>query len=439
MTDALEIAPEDIMANQFGETNAVALGIGAETTYATFPSGNLAALRYTGESFGQQQNATVSGEIRTDGQVPDLIRTGVSAQGGYNGEISYGVLSWENALRSLLGAAAVFGTPPARETGAIQAIASSNSLVSDSTGAGPSFTDLAQGDWIRTTGFTAAANNGYAQIASKNTSVNTAHTIVLRWLTLADEAAAAGRGVQGSAVVRNGTTCTSFSVEKQWTDLNSGNGFAARILGYLFGSCQLNLTPEAIATFAFTGQGRNVTDTTGVDFSDASAAVDFATLATLTAAATNDVMNTVDGITDGQIIVNRAAPFSGITFQSLQVTPTRALRRQSGLNASLGGAGVGWGRLSIPGSATAYFQDVQLLTAHLRYTETDLAVVIKDGANNAYLVDLPAIKFGGDGIPKAGGLDQGAVINLDIGAKLTQGNLASGSYMIGVHKFVAPS
>lgn len=417
----------------FADTNRVALGLVEESTWGTWPGGSLEEVRYTSESFGMQQDTTQSEEVRSDRQVPDIIRTGISAEGGYNGEFSYGVTSFEKMLKGLLGASQDFSSPPSALEGEIQAQSSDNTFRSDSTGAGVDFSSISQGDWVRASGFTNDANNGYFQVTSVDTSTASDHAITVVGATLVDEAAAAGRSIQGSSVMRNGTTKHSFSLEKQFLDLNSGSGLAARVLGYRVGGLQMNLTPQSVATYQFSGQGKQVADTAGTDLSDTNNTLDFTTLATLTDAAANDVMNTVDGI--GQLIINRDDPFDTVTVQQLSANPQTALRQQQALGAGIGPAGIGIGQFSISGSLTAYFEDRTLLQEYLLFRETDLAVVVKDGEGNSYLFDFPAIKFGGDGVPKGQGTDQDAIIELDMQAKRSQRDGLD--YMFGVSKFSA--
>lgn len=419
----------------FADTSRVALGLVEESTWATWPGGSLEEIRYSSESFGMQQDTTISNEVRSDQQVPDIIRTGISAQGGYSGEISYGVTSFEKALKGLLGAASDFSSPPTALEGEIQAVASGNQFQSDSTGAGVDFSGISVGDWVRASGFTDSANNGYFQVTAVDTATASAHTITVVGDALVDEAAAAGRSIQGSAALRNGTTKHSFSFEKQFLDLNSGSGLAARVLGYRVGGLQLTLDPQSIATFQFSGQGKQVSDTAGTDLSNESASLDFTTLATLTDAAANDVMSTTDGI--GELIINRDSPFDTVTLQNLSANPQRNLRQQQGLQSGLGPVGIGTGRFTVSGSLQAYFEDKTLLEEYLLFKETDIAVVVKDGDGNAYLWDFPAIKFGGDGLPKGAGNDQDAVVALDFDAKRSTRD--SQDYSMAVHKFASTS
>jgi len=417
----------------FADTNRVALGVVEESTWGTWPGGSLEEVRYTSETFGMQQSTTQSDEVRSDRQVPDIIRTGISAQGGNTGELSYGVTAWEKMLKGLLGAASDFSTPPTELTGEIGAESTGNMFSSDSTGAGVDMSGLSVGDWVRTSGFTNEVNNGYFQVTAVDTATASDHNITVVGATLVDETAAAGRTLQGSAAMRNGTTKHSFSFEKQFLDLNSGSGLAARVLGYRVGGLQMTLDPQSIATFQWSGQGKQISDTAGTALDSTGNTLDFTTLATITDAAANDVMNTVDGI--GQLILNRDDPFTTVTLQNLSANPQTALRQQQAVGAGIGPAGIGIGRFSVSGSLTAYFEDKTLLEEYMLFRDTDIAVVVKDGSGNAYLFDFPAVKLGGDGLPKGQGNDQDAVISLDMTAK--RSTRAGLDYMFGISKFAA--
>lgn len=419
----------------FADTNRVALGLVEESAWGVWPGGSLEEIRYTSETFGQQQETTQSNEVRSDRQVPDIIRTGISAQGGLNGELSYAVTAWEKMLKGLLGAASDFSSPPSALTGEIEAVAASSKFISDSSGSGVDFSGISVGDWVRTTGFSNAGNNGYWQVTAVDTGTASAHEITVVGGSLTDEAAgaSASQAIQGSAVMRNGTAKHSFSIEKQFLDLNSGSGLAARVLGYRVGGLQMNLSPQSITTFQWSGQGKQVSDTAGTDLSKINATLDFSTIATITDAAANAVMSTADGI--GQLILNRDDPFDTVTVQNVSANPQTALRQQQALVSGIGPAGIGIGRFTMTGSLTAYFEDTKLLTQYLLFKDTDIAVVVKDGSNNAYLFDFPSIKLGGDGLPKGQGNDQDAIITVDMNAK--RGQRAGQDYMFAVHKFAA--
>lgn len=63
-----------------------------ESTWGTTPSSALQTLRITGESLADQEDTTESGEILSDRQLRDVIRTGRFSQGDINFELTEDVL-----------------------------------------------------------------------------------------------------------------------------------------------------------------------------------------------------------------------------------------------------------------------------------------------------------------------------------------------------------
>lgn len=83
------------------DANTTRLASVAETTQGTTPATPaFQNVRFTGESFTINTDTVVSNEIRPDRNVPDLIRTGSGAGGGFDFELSYG--SFDTYLESLL-------------------------------------------------------------------------------------------------------------------------------------------------------------------------------------------------------------------------------------------------------------------------------------------------------------------------------------------------
>jgi len=392
---------------------------------------------YTQEPAGQSISTQVSNEVRADAQVPDVILTGVTASGGYSGELTYGVPAFEKLLQATIRNADGFATPPAAVTGEIAAVATGNQFTADPANgvdfstAGVSGNSLAIGDWVRMSGFDDDANNGYFQITAIDTTV-TPQTMTVVGDTLVDEAAAAGRSVQGSAYIRNGVCAQSFTQFKQYLDVN--NGTEIRITGFKPSGVQMTFNPQSIMTFQIAGQGVQAEDTRRQALVDPDISnYEFALLSRPIDAPANEKMTTVDGV--GEFIINRDSPIQGVTFQSLSANPTQSLRNQQAISDAgvYGPSGIGQGRLNVSGSATAYFEAGALPL--LSFGTFDLALVTRDRSNNAYLFDFPAIKPNGDQIPKGTGIDQDSQITFDwTGFRSTRYGL---DYTIGVHKFAA--
>ena len=181
------------------ESNRVNLIFNEETVFNEVPATPLSAeVRFTSEGLGHNKETVEDEEIRDDRQVVDLAEVGVSADGDISMQLSYG-----NGDKLLGGAlASTFGafSGVTVDLDALQVVAASNKIV---RATGSWVTDgFTVNQWVRTRGFSTAANNGLFQV-----SVVTATdlTLINGTGTLVDEASATARTVQGLF----GTTCVA--------------------------------------------------------------------------------------------------------------------------------------------------------------------------------------------------------------------------------------
>lgn len=87
----------------FADASQTRLAYVVESTFGTIPtSPGFQTARYTGESLQYNTENVVSNEIRSDRNVPDIIRVGNSGAGGFDFELSYGAFDdfFESALFS---------------------------------------------------------------------------------------------------------------------------------------------------------------------------------------------------------------------------------------------------------------------------------------------------------------------------------------------------
>jgi len=126
------------------------------------------------------------------------------------------------------------------------------------------------------------------------------------------------------------------------------------------------------------------------------------------AAATGEVMNGVDdivGLLENGVVVNA---------QSLGLNLANNLRARERLG-HLGAFDMGTGTVSVTGTLEAYFESATLFDKYLDYTATSLSLVLLDGAGNAYVIDLPNVRFT-DGSRQAGAQNQDVLANLSFQA-----------------------
>jgi len=362
----------------------------------------LQVLRLTGESLKQDTTTELSKEIRSDRQVSDVKRTSIGASGDINTELSF------EAYDDLL-AAALFSAGWSAEVADIDADITISAAATDN-----SFNDSASGlgnyvanQWIYVTGFATAANNGFFKIVSV-----VAGKIVVSGGTLVDESAGVTVVVKiqmGPQIV-NGTTRTSFNIEKQYTDVV--NTFAL-YLGMVINSMQLSVSAGQIITggFGFLGkQEESIAASLGSEY---------------TAAPTNSVMSAVD---DVMAILEAQTAYDANSF-SLSLANNL---RQKDIIGTLGAIDIKPGKVSISGTLQAYFESSTAMDKYLDHTASSIAIPFQDSAGNGYVIELPYIKFS-SGQRVAGGMNTDIIADLAFEASMHPTELIT----IRIAKFAA--
>jgi len=399
------------------DSNRVSLGLVEESTFGTTPaSPTYEEVRFTSEDLGQGNDTTQSSEIRSDRQIPDIVRTLVTASGGLNFELSYNVTAFELLMKGALAASSTFASVPADTSGTITVDSNNQELTSD--GSTPDFTaePMSVGDWIKLkSGFDSANNGKYVRVTSISASA-----VGYEGSTLTDHSGGGDEVIGNSSVIRNGTTEASFTVQKQFNDI----GNAVNFTGMRVGGMGLTLTPGSIATGNFGLQGVQIEDPGS----------SFTSLASLTSAATNPVMNSIDGVED--VIVNRASPVTGLDMTEVSMSLTNNLRNVNAIG-STGPVDIGYGTLGVTGTMNSIFRNMDIYDNVINFTSTDLAFVVRDGQNGGYLIDIPNIKPSGNNNPQAGGQDQTVEMPFSFSAFRFLDSANSLDYTIGVHKFSA--
>ena len=365
------------------DTNAVGLFYSKESTaWGETEADPLIALRYAGESLAPELQTIISNEINTDRNVSDVVRTQISASGEVNGEISYGTLD-----TLLEGGVQEEWSTPITTTASLTAVAAGNKF----TG-----TDWAAAGWVagmrfKSSGWTDPGNNGVGWVVSANTT-----DLVVGGLTLVNEGPAS-RTITNGGMLRNGSVFTSFTLEKQFTDLTNIfhilRGMAINTMGF-------NVQVGSISTWTAAFLGKSV---------EAAAAT--AGTGGPTAANTNDVLNAIDNVT---------AIYQGGTLSTLDITAI-SFNMNNNLRAryaigSASAVGISSGQFNVEGNFTAYFEDSVLFEQFTDFVTTSLSFRLYDAAGNSLMVTLPAIKFT-TGRAVAGGKDGDVMAELGFMAK----------------------
>lgn len=357
-----------------GVTNRVALRLKPEATFGTTPgTGNHYLLRITSESLKYALQTTQSQELRSDRMITDLPLVGAGAEGDIGFEFSYG--EFDTLLASALqGTWAVAGTNGVA-TGT--AVTTTTSLVL--TGAGSPFSGMSNGQWVRLANMSTSANNGWFQVAT----VTNATT-----LTFASGLTAAtttGTALVQSARVTNGTTQSSFSIERQNADLTLYTLFG----GMTPARMSLSLTPGQILTGSMSFMGKSAAATVSTSGMPG----------TSVASATNGVYNSVSNVFN---VLEGGAALSNTYVRSLELNIDNNLRGQTGIG-TLGYVGIGAGQSVITGTMELYFADATYLNKFVANSASSLSLRISSSSTGiGYVLTFPNIKYSDGGTPTPG-------------------------------------
>jgi hypothetical protein len=367
-------------------TSRAQLFYAAETQWGVTPTGPapvMKELRFTGESLAHQKNTIQSAEIRQDGQVPDLIEVGASAGGNINYELSYG--AYDDWLSALFHANWVDTT-----LSSLSITFTSGPKTIAATGIGAT---IVPGQYFRVQGATNPTNNGFftAVIVAAN-SITVAETIVTEGPTAACK-------VDGSRL-RNGIVEKSFTIEKLFSDLTSGQ--YVNMPGCEANTMSMNLQADQIISgvLGIIGkEGFSVSATVG---SGTSAAPAF------------DVMNATSNI--GTLLEGYPTMAALTTaIQQIQFTINTNLAGRRAIK-SRGAIGIRQGRFVVTGNINAYFESGALYTKMISHGSSALHARVHDtpsapSTGRSYFLTFPRIKFS-NGDPVSPAVDQDVFCNL---------------------------
>ena len=349
------------------DSNRVALLGAPETSYGVLASGaKYQDLRYVNENLVFSTESTFSDEVRSDRQVSDVVRNGISAGGPINVEMSYGTYDefWLDVYQAAAWSSAV--TPAAianvswTVTGTAQITRPTGSFLTDG---------FAQGMWIQVTDGT---NPGVYKIIAAS-----ALALTVIGFTTPVVAGPESTTIIGGSQIVNGTTFRSWSFEKQFLDIAKFQ----RLYGMTFNGASFEATPQRImrGTFDLVGKRGERPASTHGDGSP-------------TAATTTTVMNSIDHLSAVMADyysggLNAAAPN---TQFSAAITNNMRARLQ---NSTLGAAAVAAGRIEATGTFQQYFLTETLLDQYEDFTPSSVAAVLTDAAGNIYVFDYPSVLF----------------------------------------------
>lgn len=366
-------------------TSRVRMRQAVETTFGVIPvAGNNKSLRIIGESLKDNIVKTQSKEIRNDRQISDLILSDRQAAGGIQFELSYKEYDdfIEAALQGSWATNQINPTSP-------QTITATITLGTTVTAsAGTPFLNIVAGQWLKFSGFSTPANNGYFQVASFTSST----VLVFAAATFTNEGPTSSVIVSGSRLT-NGTTNRSFTLEKEFNDVAQFIAFRGMTVGKL--------------ALQF-GAGQVVTGSIDFNGKDGQTPTAVTAMPGVTAASqTFDVMNCVSGIAN---ILEGGVALVSTYAKSLSFEINNNLRDQDSVG-NLGAIGVGSGQCMVTGKIDVYFADATYYNKFTSNTNTSLSLRTVDSSGNGYIWTFPKVRYS-DATVVAGGINQDVMASL---------------------------
>jgi len=354
------------------DANRVQLAYVEESTFGEQETGsNLQILRYNSESLKQDMATTISEEIRSDRQISDVARIGLSASGDISFELSYG--TFDDFLKAAL-LASDWSTEIRIERLTISVDEADNSFNDSDNG----FGDFVANQWIYTAGFNNSENNNFFKIISV-----TAGKLIVEGGTLVTEAADEDpREIIMGAYITNGITLISYNLEKDFKDLSN---VLSLLKGMTINTMSLDVPADGIitGTFGFMGSAEeSLTSSGGSGYTDETK--------TIVMTGANHVTNFLENLNDLAIL----------SF-SLSLNNNLRTRLQVG---HLGVASIGSGSIEITGSLTIHLANATLFNKYLNQTVTSIVLGVRDVDGNGYIIELPSVKII-NGTRSAGGLN----------------------------------
>lgn len=360
------------------DSNRIKISIVEETEEGVTPSANLQDLNYTSESLTGSASSVQSQQVRSSGNIRDLIRTGFNAGGGINLELGHQYC--EQILRAAF--RSDWGTATnLTDTDLTMAVAGSVGTITDAAGNG--FANLKENDIIMSSGWATAGNNGPLLVIDKVADDEIDVMAIEPSKTLTAEAAGASVTITSKSV-RNANTKRSFSIERYFTDVTQYMAF----LGMIVDTMKIELGAGAVATINVTFQGTKhpaVSATIGQGYD---------------AASTNDVIDTFKGY-KGALISNNGAAFSAAdgAVSRIEFMITNSVR----IETALGDTKItGMGDFDVKVNYDMYFKNQTYYEQFQNNGYSSIAFAVLDGSDQGLGVTVPKMKYSQADAPAPG-------------------------------------
>lgn len=201
-------------------------------------------------------------------------------------------------------------------------------------------------------------------------------SIELSYGTFDDFIQAALMGSWSSDVVKAGTERQSFTIVREFSDLESGDK-ALVYTGCQINKMSLSITSSGVVTGSFGIIAKDQTSATDVDAVSAGVAP-----ATDTCPMDSFTGNILEGGVSTGIVTEVSLELDN------GINPLFAIGDRNAVASSVG-------KSNVSGSITAYFQNMDLYNKFVNETNSSLAVTLSDPNGNSYLLELPNVRYTG--------------------------------------------
>ncbi len=349
------------------DANRVLLRYDQETAWGTADSSpKYKNLRFTSESLKGNKSTTKSMEIRSTRDISNILPIGSGAGGSVN--IEWSCETYSDWILSALMASAWTPAVAVLTAGTASVNASAHKFTHASAwSANPTV-----GSIIEVRGMEASGNNGYFKV----TAVSNTEITVENYAGLSDVSGDTGVTIVGCILAANGTTETSYSIEREHPDLTTTFSLftGMEITGM---SMDVPLNGPITGAFDFIGEIEEVKTATSGDGSP-------------TAATTTPVLSSV---TNAKYVYLDGAAIELMGASVKFSNALREIRKVGSANVQQ----IGIGSFNIEGTAELLFTSNAQKTLFLNHTTCSLMFVFEDDLGNGLVIDLPSCKITDEG------------------------------------------
>ena len=357
-------------------SNEVRISYIKQSTLGVIPSGSLNYINYASESLKGTVSSTQSAHIDNGGNIPDLIRTGYTADGGINTELGHEFIddflvgAWRSAFETPISLAGV--------TFSIDASGSPITLDDSGNGLGA----IKINDVIMVSGFTDSNNNGAYLVGANIAAGSVDVTQIDPTKTVTTEAAGDSVTITTTRM-ENANTDSFFAIERFYSDVSDYMSFIDMFvdtIAFEFGAVAV---PTVNITFKGTDHPA-ITATIGTGY---------------VAASTNDVINTENGYL-GTLLGNDGAVLSSADgcVTKVSISITNSIRVEEGLNCQT----IGKGDFDTKVNFDMVFKNLTYYTIAQNDGFTSLSLAAVDGSNQGIGLTFPKLKYTDFSAPSTG-------------------------------------